>query len=444
VRRRTEFARAARLVLTAAFIGIAVWLLRDATRQIEVTEITQGLKEISPRHLFFALLATVGSFTFIGALDALSLKDIAPGRVPMRLSMATGAAATAVSNLLGAAYVTGVGVRYRVYSTFGIGGAQVASLFVYNSLAYTLGALVLYGGVLSIHPASIEKLLPISELLQTVIGLSLLGLTALCWAGIGMRAGKPVHVFGREIPMPGFGTGVGLTAAVVFDLVASGLVLHTLYPPDLSIGFLEFLAVFGIAISLGILSHSPGGLGVFEATILTATGAHGRADALAALILYRAVYTLLPFLVAMLAAAVFEARRNRAGITYAGRLVLRILGPVCPGLKIALALGAGGSLVLSGTLHPMGPRLDILQETVPRVVAAAAPMLSTVSGVLLLVGAGALYLRLRVARALTMGALALGIAAVLAQGFAVAAAVLLCVFAIPLWALHRDFGDRRR
>ncbi|WP_133260475.1 YbhN family protein [Rhodovulum sp. BSW8] len=429
---RRKLARTGRLLLTAAFIGIAVWLLREATRQIEFSEITDGLQAVTRPQIALAVLGTLVSFVFIGALDLLCLKEIAPGRVPGRVSVATGAAATAVSNLLGAAYVTGVGVRYRVYSVFGLGASQVAVLFAHNSLAYSLGALVLYGAVLAVHPASIEGVLPLSPLLQTVIGLSLLALTALIWGAIRLRAGRPVRVFGRRIPMPGFGTAVALTGAVVFDLVASGLVLHVLYPPDLSIGFLEFLAVFGIAISLGILSHSPGGLGVFEATILTATGAHGRADALAALILYRAVYTLLPFLAALVAAGVFELRTNRAALARTARRAGARLRPAAPAIAAGLAFAAGGGLLLSGLLEPLGPEIAVSPE-----LRALAQLLAMGLGLVLLALAGALALRLRRAPALTPAALAAGSMAVLAEGRPVEAALLLGLVAGPFWLLRR-------
>ncbi|ARE38808.1 membrane protein, putative [Rhodovulum sp. P5] len=435
--RSAVLSRAGRLILTAAFIGISIWLLHGATRQIEFSEITQGLQEVPPGRVGLGILAMLVSFAFIGTMDVLSLKDIAPRKVPLRMSMATGAAATAVSNLLGAAYVTGVGVRYRAYAPFGVQATEVASLFAYNSLAYSLGALVLYGGVLSLHPASIEDLLPVSGLLQTAIGLALLALTGLVWALIGRRAGVPLRLFGREIPMPSFRTAVGLTGAVVADLVASGMVLHIMYPPDLSVNFVEFLAIFGIAISLGILSHSPGGLGVFEATILTATGAHGRADALAALILYRAVYTLLPFLLAVIAGAVVEAHRNRGGIAYARRLVVRALLPRVPGLTIGLTLVAGAVLVLSGIRGPHGPAMGLLRDSVPPMAVSGAHVLGLVAGALLLAAAAAQYFRVKCIGAVTVGLLCVGIGALLLQGLTVMAGALVVGVAGPLWLLRR-------
>jgi uncharacterized membrane protein YbhN (UPF0104 family) len=57
-----------------------------------------------------------------------------------------------------------------------------------------------------------------------------------------------------------------------------------------------------------VVSHAPGGLGVFEATILAAAVPPARAQVLAALLAYRAVYNLLPFAFALLAVAAGSLR----------------------------------------------------------------------------------------------------------------------------------------
>ena len=49
------------------------------------------------------------------------------------------------------------------------------------------------------------------------------------------------------------------------------------------------------SVALGVVSHVPGGVGVFEASVTALLSGAGRADLLAALLLYRAIYNLLPF-----------------------------------------------------------------------------------------------------------------------------------------------------
>jgi uncharacterized membrane protein YbhN (UPF0104 family) len=72
-----------------------------------------------------------------------------------------------------------------------------------------------------------------------------------------------------------------------------------------------FALLFVSAMLLGIASHSPGGLGVFEATILSAAAPPSRAEVFAALLAYRALYNLLPCALALLAIGIGWARGRR-------------------------------------------------------------------------------------------------------------------------------------
>lgn len=65
--------------------------------------------------------------------------------------------------------------------------------------------------------------------------------------------------------------------------------------------FAAFLLVYLLALAAGVLSHVPGGVGVFEAVLLAAfAGQLGAAPLAAALLLYRLIYVVLPLLLACL------------------------------------------------------------------------------------------------------------------------------------------------
>jgi uncharacterized membrane protein YbhN (UPF0104 family) len=87
--------------------------------------------------------------------------------------------------------------------------------------------------------------------------------------------------------------------------------MYLLLPPAIAPSLADFVPLYLAALLAGIVSHAPGGLGVFEAILLGAFPAQARADVLAGLLCYRLVYNLLPFGVAVLALGVFEARQRR-------------------------------------------------------------------------------------------------------------------------------------
>jgi len=88
--------------------------------------------------------------------------------------------------------------------------------------------------------------------------------------------------------------------------------LYLLLPGDLGVGYVQILACYLIAVTLGLWSHVPAGLGVFEATILLMIRAPNDqiAHVVAALLAFRAIYHLLPFALGCALLAMVELGRR--------------------------------------------------------------------------------------------------------------------------------------
>jgi phosphatidylglycerol lysyltransferase len=95
---------------------------------------------------------------------------------------------------------------------------------------------------------------------------------------------------------------------VGIDVAGAALALFVLLPP-IHTGFIGFLGVYTIALSLGVIGHTPGGLGVFETAMVFALGGTVSPEAaVAALLAYRAIYFILPLLLSGALLAAFEVR----------------------------------------------------------------------------------------------------------------------------------------
>src|SRR5262249_15882015 len=81
----------------------------------------------------------------------------------------------------------------------------------------------------------------------------------------------------------------------VLDLGSGALAMYMLMPGAPAIDFTALMMTFVVAMLLGFLSHAPGGLGVFEVTMLIALPQFPREALLASLLIFRSVYFLLPF-----------------------------------------------------------------------------------------------------------------------------------------------------
>ncbi len=85
--------------------------------------------------------------------------------------------------------------------------------------------------------------------------------------------------------------------------------MYMLIPPGLDIGVFRLVAVFIVATLLGFASHAPAGLGVFDATILIGLGSEDREQLLAALLMFRFLYHLVPLMIALALFGGVEALR---------------------------------------------------------------------------------------------------------------------------------------
>jgi uncharacterized membrane protein YbhN (UPF0104 family) len=95
----------------------------------------------------------------------------------------------------------------------------------------------------------------------------------------------------------------------VFDLGAAALAMYVLIPAGVNIDFYQMTAVFIAATLLGFASHTPAGLGVFDAAILLGLGGDDKEPLLAALLMFRFLYHFLPLVLALALFGAVEAWR---------------------------------------------------------------------------------------------------------------------------------------
>nr|WP_152467019.1 bifunctional lysylphosphatidylglycerol flippase/synthetase MprF [Sulfitobacter sp. THAF37] len=404
-----------RIAIPLAIGIIAVVVLHKLASHVRWQDVKADLAAAQPTVLLAALGSTVLSFAGISAYDFLAMRVAAPGRMPAHVPLVAGAAGYAVSGLLGASYLTGTAVRYRVYSAFGLDLVTITAIV---GIAWSgfLSALVLgFGALLTLHAAGLRPLAHVAPAYQTALGVILLAV----WGGylIWLASGKKrVRSGDLTLDLPKPVQACGLTLAGVLDFCGAAMTLYVLLPADLAPSLPVFAVVFIMAIGIGLLSHAPGGLGAFEATIIAGLGASGRSDVLASLLIYRLVYTLLPFAVAALGLAGAAALAHHGRLKATSSVLWRALKPVVPILAAALALFAGVTLLVSGSLPADGTRLAILRDILPLSVIEVSHLAGSLAGALLVVVAAGLYRKLYRAWLFAMALIGVGIVVWLAKG----------------------------
>lgn len=406
---------AIRIVVPLLIVAITFFVLHALSAKVSWSAVKADVAASSLSSIAMAIAATAVSFLALSLYDVLAVRSIANGQVPDRVAAFAGGTGTAISNLLGFSYLTGTAVRYRIYASLGVDLARVAGIIAISWIAFWLGLTLILGILFLAHPVGLAAVLPLDGTLEIAIGAAMLvGLVfLLLWLS---RAPRSFWAEGFRVPLPGARLALSLMVVAVVDLMGAAMTLYFLLPPDLAQNFVYFFVIYMGATALGILSHSPGGLGVFEATLIAGLGAAGRPDMLAALLLYRVIYSVLPFAVAVVALAVTWALTQRGMIAKTSSWAYRLIRPLVPLAAAGVALLAGSILLISGNLPGESARFGVLRDIIPLPFVEASHLAGSVAGLLLIVIARGLYRKLYRAWLIAMGLMLVGFVASLAKG----------------------------
>ena len=306
-------------------------------------------------------------------------------------------------------------IRYRFWTAWGLSAVEVAEGVAFTTVTLWLGVATVGGVACLAGSVPVTGLIPASAAVLRALGVLLLAVPVgyLVW---NVRARRDVSIRGWRLSAPGprLAAVQILTAAV--DWLLASLVLYALLAPfGVSLGTLVQVFVFGQV--LGLASHVPGGLGVFESVVLLTLRPIAPAEVvLPALIAYRAIYYLIPFAMAAVGLAVYELTKRRSSVAS----VVRIAGGWVPGtIPYFLSLttfAAGVLLMFSGATPGIHARLRWLDAFFPLAVIEVSHFAASLAGMLLILLANGIRRRLDVAYHLTVLALVVGIVGSLLKG----------------------------
>jgi glycosyltransferase 2 family protein len=292
-RRLAWLGTAASLVL----FGVSLAVLWHIISDVDPAELKSAFTAASSRQIGLAILFTTLSYALLTGYDALALRQLG-AKVPYRTTALASFTSYAVSFTLGFPLLTGGTVRYWIYSPKGLSAGRVASLTVIAGFTFWLGMGAVLAWSLIWEAASLASLTYTSIKFNQAIGLvaACVVVGYLVWVSLGRRS---VRIQGWRLELPGFRLSLGQMALGAGDVCAGAAVLYVLLPAGHDISFVTFLAVYVLGAMLGIASHAPGGVGVFEATVLLALSGMPREPVLGALLLFRLWYYLVPFVLAL-------------------------------------------------------------------------------------------------------------------------------------------------
>ena len=298
----------------AIFIfALAMRALYRLTKTVHYQDVLDAISRIPTTHLIIATLVVAFGYLILTLYDFIAMRQIGR-KIDYPHVALTSFTAYAISHTVGVNLVTASGIRYRNYSRFNLSNNENAKIVWMVTMAITFGISTLIGASLTSHPEITVQLL--SQLDQSwgifenivyvrALGVGILSLIALViwYAG---RQGRHVFIRGWRFDLPPAKIILQQTAIAIVDLGTVALVLYLLLPPSDHISYWATFSAFIQSMAVGILSHVPGGLGVFEVVMISALPTVDRTQMLAVLLVFRLLYYIAPFLIALSALIVYE------------------------------------------------------------------------------------------------------------------------------------------
>lgn len=288
-------------------VALAAAALAEILREVTLADVAAAIGRITPQQILTSLGLTAVSYLLLTFYDVLALDMIGSQR-PYRYAALAGFSAYAMSHNLGFAPVTGGTARWRAYRGSGLPATDVARVVVIAGVTLWLGIFLLLAFVLLLVPGTLRvQNATIPHGWQATIGALVLAAILVYLVACFRRTG-PISVFGWHLPLPTPRQALLQFLLAASDIVLAGAALLVLVPGASAEASPAFLMAYVVAVVAAFVSHAPGGIGVFEAVILVTFPQVDKAAMVSALILYRAIYYWLPFLVALLCLFLNEVR----------------------------------------------------------------------------------------------------------------------------------------
>jgi hypothetical protein len=288
------------VVASLVIIAFAITTLVRTLKGVDAGVILTALTDIPPGHIALAALCVVCAFCTLTFYDFFALRTIGKRLVPYRIAAMSSFTSYSIGHNIGATVFTGGAIRFRIYSDYGLNAIDVAKICFLSGLTFWLGNLVVLGIGMTYHPwaAAAMDLLP--EAINRLIGIGCLsGIVAyFVWLWLGENR-RELGQNGWKVVLPSARLTLVQVLIGVIDLGFCATAMYLLIPAQPHIDFLSLAVVFILATLLGFASHAPGSIGVFDAAMLVAMPQFGREQLLATLVVFRILYFLIPFSIAI-------------------------------------------------------------------------------------------------------------------------------------------------
>lgn len=287
------------MAIGIAITVISVVVLYRLLRGIEPVQVFAAVKATHPGNIVLAALFVVAGYLTLTFYDYFALRTIGRTDVPYRIAAIAGFTSYSIGHNVGFTIFSGGTVRYRIYSTSsGLSAVEVAKICFIAGLTFWLGNAAVLGLGFIVHPEAASAVDQLPPIFNRIAGFALLTLLAsyIVWVSLAPRR------IGRgnwSVILPSGNLTLLQVLIGVVDLTFCAAAMYVLMPASPDIDFISLSVIFIAATLLGFASHTPGGIGVFDATMLIALSQFNKEELVGALLLFRLLYYIIPLAISL-------------------------------------------------------------------------------------------------------------------------------------------------
>jgi phosphatidylglycerol lysyltransferase len=426
-------------ILALSLFGGALYLLHRQVAAYDPENVRKAVAVLSWQQIIAAAGLTGASYVLLMLYDALALRHMRKTLPVGRVALAS-FTSYAFTHSFGFGSLMHATIRYRLYAPLGLRTVDIAEVTAFVNVTFAIGLGIMFPVIALLHASALAGIgLPQATIMG--LGVGALALT-LAYATLGWWVQR-LEVFGFVLNVPGPATTFAQIGLSFADLGLAGAVFFMCLPGSDAAGYLDVLAVFVVALTAGIISHIPGGLGVFETIIVVGLSNEVPGDQiLAALLVFRVIYFLLPLVTACALFGGLEVIQARRRITRISQNLAGWVAPAAPTVLAGCCFVGGAVLLLSNATPESGMRLQLVSTVLRLPVIEISHFIGSVIGMLLLVFSAYLQRRSHAAWFITILLLLIGSLAELLNGLDWRQAVLLLLFFLLLVVSRDEFYRR--
>lgn len=360
--------RYGRVVLQIGLPLLVIWLVWHEIRSLDINSVHQSLGASDARLIALGVLAAFGAVIVMGLYDAFAFPRGAKGTLTFGRRWLLGSVLFGWTNFISMGPIGGPAIRILAYRRFGLTGPEITRGFVGHTIGGSSG---LAAWLLAVWLPDIPGLGGAWALAARALIALVATITLASVAGRVVMATLGRHRYGSEL------RGIPLARLGAVSFLEWGLTLLSfallVRGAGVSVGIVgEARTVFTGQLA-GLASMIPGGIGSADAVWFKGFGLLGVAHepAATAIVLFRAGYYLVPWVVAVAVIYTVLAIHSQALRLWQRRLVA--------GAVLLNAI----LLLLSAATPSVRERLDAVEDVVPLGAIEVSHLLAAVSAVLM-------------------------------------------------------------